>query len=430
MQRFLSGAIGTIFLVTFSLPLSGCFYNGKLHNDFYKNSQSNRTKVPASVAVVFDKNSFSKIKTKGAGGFSFEIDLYEGLKKAVENAMADVFQRVILSETISENNKVDLVVVPTFKAVVAYSDYSSMSQIYDAEMTISIESFKDRLELATYKKSGRIPYEHPPVIMFTGFLLGLSLFTLSPVIMPLNAQISGTRRVELFESFISEKIDETMKDVRRDAEKLVLAARDESHAEEIVQKDSKQSLEAMPSKYDPYLKSVVKISNSSGLGTGFFISKNGYIITNNHVVGSEGMVTVTLYDRRSLIGRVISTDERRDLALVHVNGDDFSWVVLGQPADASIGTEVIAIGMPRDLPWSVSKGIVSGIRKYRGTTLVQTDTAINPGNSGGPLISLQTGKIIGVNTFKFRQEITDEGMNFSVASTEIYEAFPQIRELR
>ncbi len=90
-----------------------------------------------------------------------------------------------------------------------------------------------------------------------------------------------------------------------------------------------------------------------------------------------------------------------------------------------IGNDVLAIGTPEGLDWSVSKGIISAVRTSNGVYFVQTDAAINHGNSGGPLILADSGLVVGINSFGFRKNIT-EGLNFAVSATEIHKAFPQL----
>lgn len=185
---------------------------------------------------------------------------------------------------------------------------------------------------------------------------------------------------------------------------------------------------AMPSKYDDLLNCVVVVRNSSGMGTGFFITADGYIITNNHVVDRDNTVSIKLRNGKTILGDVLSTDNERDLALIKVDGNNYLWLTLGKLTDSRVGDDVLVIGAPEGLNWSVSKGIVSAIRRYKSDIVyIQTDAAINHGNSGGPLISLKNGSVIGVNTFGFRKDIA-EGLNFAVSAEEIIKAFPQIQK--
>ena len=185
---------------------------------------------------------------------------------------------------------------------------------------------------------------------------------------------------------------------------------------------------AILSMYDGLLNCVVVVRNSSGgMGSGFFITADGYIITNDHVVKRDKTVSITLRNGKTILGDVLSTDKDKDLALIKVDGNHYPWLTLGKLTDARVGEDVIAIGAPEGYDWSVSKGIVSAIRNEKYRVEIQTDAAINHGNSGGPLISLKNGSVIGVNTVGIRKDIA-EGLNFAVSAEEIIKAFPQIQK--
>ncbi|NUO39019.1 MAG: PDZ domain-containing protein [Gemmatimonadaceae bacterium] len=141
-------------------------------------------------------------------------------------------------------------------------------------------------------------------------------------------------------------------------------------------------------------------------GTGFIVSKDGYIITNNHVVADADKVTVTLLDKRSFEARVIGRDPTTDVAVIKVNAGDLPVVTLGDDNAARVGQWVVAIGNPLGLDFTVTAGIISakgrpltGILggRYEITDYIQTDAAINPGNSGGPLVNIR-GEVIGINS--------------------------------
>jgi serine protease Do len=146
----------------------------------------------------------------------------------------------------------------------------------------------------------------------------------------------------------------------------------------------------------------------SGQGSGFIISKDGYILTNNHVVGDADKIKVKLKDGREFDkAKVIGTDPDSEVALINIEGDNFPVLPLGDSDKVEIGDWVIAIGNPFGLVETVTVGVVSavgrskvGIAEYED--FIQTDAAINPGNSGGPLINLD-GKVIGINTAIFSQ---------------------------
>ena len=139
-----------------------------------------------------------------------------------------------------------------------------------------------------------------------------------------------------------------------------------------------------------------------GEGTGFFISADGYLLTNDHVVSGADELTVTLLDDRAYPARVIGTDPNTDIALVKVDAEgDLPWVHLGSSGDARVGDRVVAIGNPFGLSHTVTEGILSAKGRVIGAgpydDFLQTDASINPGNSGGPLFNL-SGEVIGINT--------------------------------
>ena len=145
---------------------------------------------------------------------------------------------------------------------------------------------------------------------------------------------------------------------------------------------------------------------ANSLGSGFIIHKDGYVVTNNHVVDRASEITVELDDGRKLLADLISTDAEADLALLKISDKEpFSTIQLGDSSDLMIGEPAIAIGNPLGYSHSVSTGIVSALHrdlkdvegKESLDNLIQTDAAINPGNSGGPLLNAY-GQVIGINT--------------------------------
>ena len=141
-------------------------------------------------------------------------------------------------------------------------------------------------------------------------------------------------------------------------------------------------------------------------GTGFIVSKDGYILTNNHVVADADKVTVTMLDKRSFDAKVIGRDPSTDVAVIKVNANDLPVAALGDDSKSRVGQWVVAIGNPLGLDFTVTAGIVSakgrplpGLlnNRYQITDYIQTDAAINPGNSGGPLVNIR-GEVIGINS--------------------------------
>ena len=137
-------------------------------------------------------------------------------------------------------------------------------------------------------------------------------------------------------------------------------------------------------------------------GSGFIISQDGYILTNNHLVSDAEKVTVKLSDERQFDAEIIGTDPDSDVAVIKIDSEDMPHLELADSDDVEVGEWVLAVGNPFGLSHSVTAGIVSasgrsgvGIATYED--FIQTDAAINPGNSGGPLLNLE-GRVIGINT--------------------------------
>ncbi|MGE0823631.1 MAG: DegQ family serine endoprotease [Candidatus Binatia bacterium] len=173
-------------------------------------------------------------------------------------------------------------------------------------------------------------------------------------------------------------------------------------------------------------------SQQRSLGSGFLISDDGYIITNNHVVGEDSKIMVRLSDKEEYEAKVIGTDEKTDLALIKINSKHtLPAVPLGQSKDLEVGDWVIAIGNPFGLEQTVTAGIVSAkgrvINAGPYDDFIQTDASINPGNSGGPLINLQ-GEVIGINTAIFSSGGGNIGIGFAIPIDQAKTIIDQLKE--
>jgi serine protease Do len=153
------------------------------------------------------------------------------------------------------------------------------------------------------------------------------------------------------------------------------------------------------------------------LGSGFIISKDGYILTNHHVVKGADQVIVRLNDRRELEADVVGSDERSDVALLKIDADDLPTVKIGDSSKLEQGEWVLAIGSPFGFDHTVTSGIVSATgRALSNETYVpfiQTDVAINPGNSGGPLFNLD-GEVVGINSQIYTRSGGFMGLSFAI----------------
>ncbi len=176
---------------------------------------------------------------------------------------------------------------------------------------------------------------------------------------------------------------------------------------------------------------------ATSLGSGFIISPDGYIVTNNHVIsGRDGQklvdtITVTLADRREYVARVVGRDPLSDLAVLKVNGQNLPYVQFGNSQGTRVGDWAIAIGNPFGLGGTVTAGIVSAL--HRGIQgggaydrYIQTDASINQGNSGGPLFDLN-GNVIGVNTAIFSPTGGNVGVGFAIPAELVKPVVDQLR---
>ena len=155
-----------------------------------------------------------------------------------------------------------------------------------------------------------------------------------------------------------------------------------------------------------------------GLGSGFIVSEDGYILTINHVVAKADKIDVTLPDKREFKGKVIGTDPQTDVAVIKIEGEDLPTVSLGDSDPIEVGDWAVAIGNPYGLSYTVTAGIISakgranvGIVPYED--FIQTDAAINPGNSGGPLVNIE-GEVVGINTAIFSRSGGYQGIGFAI----------------
>jgi serine protease Do len=156
---------------------------------------------------------------------------------------------------------------------------------------------------------------------------------------------------------------------------------------------------------------------SQSLGSGFIVSPDGYIISNNHVVRDADQIIVRLSDRRQFTAKVVGTDERSDIALLKIDAEGLPVARLGRGRELKVGEWVLAIGSPFGFDYSVTAGIVSAKRRAlpreNYVPFIQTDVAINPGNSGGPLFNLN-GEVVGVNSQIFSRTGGFMGLSFAI----------------
>ena len=166
-----------------------------------------------------------------------------------------------------------------------------------------------------------------------------------------------------------------------------------------------------------------------GVGSGFIMSKEGYILTNNHVVEDADQIKVKLAGGKEFDGKIVGRDPKTDLALIKIDAaSELQPLKLGNSDDLKVGNWVVAVGSPFGLEQTVTAGIVSAKGRVIGSgpydNFIQTDASINPGNSGGPLINLQ-GEVVGINTAIIA---SGQGIGFAIPINMAKEVAPQLQK--
>ncbi len=166
-------------------------------------------------------------------------------------------------------------------------------------------------------------------------------------------------------------------------------------------------------------------------GSGFILSTDGYVMTNNHVIANSSEISITLNDGSILQADLVGTDERSDLALLKVKADNLPTVTIGSSNNLKIGEWVLAIGSPFGFDHTVTAGIVSGKKRNLPNEsyvpYIQTDVAINPGNSGGPLFNLN-GEVVGVNAQIYTRSGGFMGVSFAIPAETLSTVYRQLKD--
>jgi serine protease Do len=165
-----------------------------------------------------------------------------------------------------------------------------------------------------------------------------------------------------------------------------------------------------------------------GVGSGFVISADGFIMTNAHVIQGADEVFVTLTDKREFKARVVGSDQRTDVAVVKIEASNLPRVAIGDVNELKVGQWVVAIGSPFGLENTVTAGIVSAKQRDTGEFLpfIQTDVAVNPGNSGGPLLNMR-GEVVGINSMIYSRTGGFMGISFAIPIDEAMRIADQLR---
>src|SRR4029077_13845888 len=185
-----------------------------------------------------------------------------------------------------------------------------------------------------------------------------------------------------------------------------------------VKRSSDVSLRGLPEGLEFFLREPDNAPLQTDLGSGFLISSDGYVLTNDHVVSdaTKDGISVRLKDGRKFPAKLVGMDDKSDLAVIKIDAQQLPTVELGDSDAAKVGQFAFAIGAPFELPYTFTVGVISAKGRNKLTNsrsyeeYIQTDASINPGNSGGPLCDID-GHVIGVNTLIYRM---NRGLGFAI----------------
>lgn len=195
------------------------------------------------------------------------------------------------------------------------------------------------------------------------------------------------------------------------------------------------NMDGLPDIFRELLERRQMPRDRGSLGSGFIISSDGYILTNDHVVNQMDAITVILNDQREYTAKVVGGDERSDLALLKIDAKDLPTLTLAKNEALKVGQWVVAIGSPFGLDYSASAGIVSAIGRSIPSAhseshyvpFIQTDVAINPGNSGGPLFNME-GEVVGINSQIYSPSGGSVGLSFAIPSSLAIDVVAQLKD--
>ena len=201
----------------------------------------------------------------------------------------------------------------------------------------------------------------------------------------------------------------------------------EAKAEEIRER-RRQRIRAIMQRGKP--KPMARGTRLASTGTGFFVSKSGHLLTNNHVIANADKIVVTLRDRRQFVATLIGTDPATDIAVLSIPAENLTALEMGDSDQLEVGDFVVAIGNPYGIGQTVTSGIVSALRRsglgIEGfEDFIQTDASINPGNSGGALVTLG-GELIGINTAIIDRGGGNVGIGFAIPTNMVRQVMDQL----
>lgn len=415
-----------ILLCLFS---SACNYHGRLKRNLYKVPDFN-DKINASVLVAQDKLPQEPFVFKDFNLTpvnSYKIDVTDGAGVATAEALGTLFERVeVDSSKLRQNYDYEADLNYTVRAnwlngTIKHTDSRDFLWVksytfpyFHTQVTLTLRNTQTRLPVIQLSAHRQTPLEFSNVAIGLYWFNRLTGSLLFPVLAPAYTQSAGRS----IRHTLGEDLQACLKEIMKDLEenRLLFSPRYEGAA-----------FPRSDGAYKELLSKTVYIETPNGHGSGFFISPDGYILTNAHLFGREKEARYYLYQDVPFepasarppfrYARIIKQNKSRDVALLKAEGE-FSYFKLDTDrSHYKTGAPVQVIGQPIESFWSVSEGIISALQNANGVEQIQTDAAVNLGNSGGPLVLRSSGAVVGINSQTINPQL-GAGMGFAISSFE------------
>lgn len=430
VRPHLSRAVFFLLLTFVCLVFCGCNYHGRIRRNIYK-KPSFPEKVDLSVLVINDRFIQQTVTLNGLDNYipaQYVFRTDDGVAVAAADALGTLFTRVDaggkrLASRYDYVAEIDYSVEPDDihyrYAVVGNDDLVWRERRYYPGLKTSVRLTLRRpgaRQAAIILNASR---RHDVTINAMGKTLywfnRVTLTLLYPVLSPAFMQSSGSSVRKNLEKDLQECLSEIMNKLEEN--RVILSA---AHEQEL--------LPRRDGEYREMLEKTVYVEVQDGHGSGFFISPDGYMLTNAHVVGNNRDVRFYLYRDMPFepsraqppfrYARVIKVNKERDLALLKAEGEFPYFELETDRSRYKTGDTVLVLGNPRNKFWTVTQGIISALNDYRSTDEIQVDAAINSGNSGGPLVLKSSGKALGVNSRSIKAHLGD-GMGYAISAFEV-----------
>lgn len=417
-------------LIFFCLLVCGCNYHGRIRRNIYK-KPSFQEKVDLSVLVVNDRFIQQSVTLNGLDNYIpaqyiFRTD--DGAAIAAADALGTLFSQVDvggkrLASQYDYVAEIDYTVVPDDihyrYAIVGNEDLVWREKRYypglKTTVRLTLRRPGSRQTVILLDASRRHDVTLNTVGKTIYWFNRVTLTLLYPVLSPAFMQTSGSAIRKNLEKDLQECLSEIINQLEEN--RMILSA---GHGPDY--------LPRRDGEYREMLEKTVYLEVPDSYGSGFFISPDGYILTNAHVVKNNRDVRFYLYRDMPFepfraeppfrYARVIKVNKERDLALLKAEGEFPYFELETDRSRYKTGDSVLVLGNPLNNFWTVTQGIISALNNYYSTDEIQVDAAINPGNSGGPLVLKSSGKVIGVNSRSIKAHLGD-GMGYAISAYEV-----------